>query len=295
MKSLLAATFTIALVLQAAAVVEAQNCATGVNCGCDDGCQGCQGSCGGQGCVGSATPCPCSADGICYPKRATWGYYQTRWGAWPGDYEDPLPTPRDQPTGAQDDGVKLDQDIPKEEEDLNAPPPSDADEEEEEGDGGAGEGEGAEGISLPPLPPLQPLTPPAGPDAPGIDPPPELPNFAPPTGAMRAPTRGLTARPPMTRPMATTSNTQRPRMKPLAVARRQAMASGPAASRAVQPAGVKSWPTGPQPPKTVRPALHQDDAPPVLPAGFTQLLQQGQVSSASHLTPTAPHRLPAAR
>jgi hypothetical protein len=32
-----------------------------------------------------ATPCPCAADGMCYPKRDTWGYYKTNWRVAPGD------------------------------------------------------------------------------------------------------------------------------------------------------------------------------------------------------------------
>ncbi len=41
-----------------------------------------------------ATPCPCAADGMCYPRRETWGNYKTHWRTWPGDTNVGLtPTP----------------------------------------------------------------------------------------------------------------------------------------------------------------------------------------------------------
>ncbi len=40
-----------------------------------------------------ATPCPCAADGTCYPKRETWGFYKTHWRAAPGDTIGLSPTP----------------------------------------------------------------------------------------------------------------------------------------------------------------------------------------------------------
>ena len=39
------------------------------------------------------TPPPCAADGACYPKRTTWGYYKTNWRPWPGDKAGIQPTP----------------------------------------------------------------------------------------------------------------------------------------------------------------------------------------------------------
>lgn len=44
-----------------------------------------------------APPCPCAADGNCYPKRETWGNYTTNWRPWPGDSIGLTPTPA-QPT-----------------------------------------------------------------------------------------------------------------------------------------------------------------------------------------------------
>ena len=44
-----------------------------------------------------ATPCPCAADGMCYPKRDTWGFYKTNWRAAPGDTIG-TPTPADAAT-----------------------------------------------------------------------------------------------------------------------------------------------------------------------------------------------------
>lgn len=42
-----------------------------------------------------ATPCPCAADGMCYPRRETWGNYKTQWRTWPGDTVGLSPTPAD--------------------------------------------------------------------------------------------------------------------------------------------------------------------------------------------------------
>lgn len=42
------------------------------------------------------TPCPCAADGVCRPKRTTWGHYNTRWRTWPGEQAGRTPTPADQ-------------------------------------------------------------------------------------------------------------------------------------------------------------------------------------------------------
>jgi hypothetical protein len=41
------------------------------------------------------TPCPCAADGMCYPKRDTWGNYTTHWRPYPGDMLGLTPTPAD--------------------------------------------------------------------------------------------------------------------------------------------------------------------------------------------------------
>jgi hypothetical protein len=38
------------------------------------------------------TPAPCAADGMCYPKRETWGNYTTHWRPYPGDALGPAPT-----------------------------------------------------------------------------------------------------------------------------------------------------------------------------------------------------------
>jgi hypothetical protein len=40
-----------------------------------------------------ATPCPCAADGMCYPNRGTWGNYTTNWRVWPGESIGLTPTP----------------------------------------------------------------------------------------------------------------------------------------------------------------------------------------------------------
>jgi hypothetical protein len=54
------------------------------------------------------TPCPCSADGVCRPNRATWGYSRTRWRAWPGEEQlGQQPTPVDGTTAGEGDDQPL--------------------------------------------------------------------------------------------------------------------------------------------------------------------------------------------
>lgn len=48
-----------------------------------------------QGQCQPATPCACAADGMCYPKRETWGSYTTQWRPFPGDALGLTPTPAD--------------------------------------------------------------------------------------------------------------------------------------------------------------------------------------------------------
>lgn len=50
------------------------------------------------------SPCPCAADGMCYPKRDTWGSYKTQWHAWPGESVGMTPTRAD---GTLPDGGQL--------------------------------------------------------------------------------------------------------------------------------------------------------------------------------------------
>lgn len=42
-------------------------------------------------------PSPCSPDGHCIPKHDTWGWYPTRWRAFPGDAVAPTPTAAETP------------------------------------------------------------------------------------------------------------------------------------------------------------------------------------------------------
>jgi len=46
----------------------------------------------GQAACRPATPSPCAADGVCRPKRDTWGWYQTKWRSWPGEKVGMTPT-----------------------------------------------------------------------------------------------------------------------------------------------------------------------------------------------------------
>ncbi len=74
---------------------------------------------------GPTTPCACAADGICRPKRETWGHYHTRWRTWPGEVIERPPSQTGEPDAADDQVVDpLDgYETPKpEQEDLRAPP-----------------------------------------------------------------------------------------------------------------------------------------------------------------------------
>lgn len=70
------------------------------------------------------TPCPCAADGVCRPKRQTWGHYTTRWRTWPGEQRGRGPTPADEAPGAEEQLDPLpDYETPlPEQEDLRVPP-----------------------------------------------------------------------------------------------------------------------------------------------------------------------------
>jgi hypothetical protein len=69
-----------------------------------------------------ATPCPCAADGTCYPKRDTWGFYRTNWRPAPGDNVGRTPTPAGQmdPQEIQRELPHLVRPLP-EQEDLRGP------------------------------------------------------------------------------------------------------------------------------------------------------------------------------
>lgn len=85
---------------------------------------------GADGKVGSCihgcsptTPCPCAADGVCRPKRDSWGHYKTRWRAWPGEtsgQEPTLATP-DETEESTLDELPPYQTPPPEQEDLRVP------------------------------------------------------------------------------------------------------------------------------------------------------------------------------
>ncbi len=149
--------------------VQQTSCQTGV-CGPAAHCGECQRL--GFACVDHATVPPCTAEGACYPKRNTFGYYKTRWRTWPGaKYGGPSPTAAE-PT---EDVPVIDPHV-AEEEDKQAPQPiEEVASPSAEGEGGAGgqfdsEPPGVE-INLPPLPegPLpttpQPARPQGGPPA----------------------------------------------------------------------------------------------------------------------------------
>ncbi len=171
------ARIVVALVLAGILSTSTASAATGAG-GCASDCQqcgpggGCPGTC--YGCRDNCQEGACTADGVCYPKRSTWGFYRQRWGRWPGDFEDPLPEGRARASeGSQiPEGLP---DIDKTEEELRAPPSSEESAEDETDE----EEPGAEGeSSLPPLPPLS-----APPRAGDFNPPPALPGGFPPPSA----------------------------------------------------------------------------------------------------------------
>lgn len=131
----------------------------------------------GFACVDHATPAPCTAEGGCYPARATFGWNRTNWRRWPGTEEGgPAPLPAD----ASDALVPPFEEPAPEDEDQQAPPSL-----ESELEAAADEGEPAPSgtaaprpaveVELPPLP--EPALPrPGRPAAPaGQDAPPALP------------------------------------------------------------------------------------------------------------------------
>jgi hypothetical protein len=71
------------------------------------------------------SPPPYCADGKCYPKRDTWGYYQGRWRSWPGVDTRPGPTEKG-PTPAELLGpdLKSYETPTPQNEDKRAPPPT---------------------------------------------------------------------------------------------------------------------------------------------------------------------------
>ncbi|QDT67404.1 hypothetical protein MalM25_03020 [Planctomycetes bacterium MalM25] len=159
--------------------VQQTSCQTG-SCGPVAQCNECQRL--GFACVDHATPRPCTAEGGCYPNRATFGYTPNRWRRWPGaNYGGPSPTAAGPAEGVPDYETPA-----PEEEDKQAPPSIEDVESpsaEAEGEGGQFEAEppGVE-INLPPLPEGPLPTNPGAPRPQGG--PPALPfGFAPPSTA----------------------------------------------------------------------------------------------------------------
>lgn len=82
------------------------------------------------------TPCPCAADGICRPKRATWGHYKTRWRTWPGEVRGEEPELADTPTAGDEELPPFETPLP-EQEDLRGP----AKDKKDSDDGDAADGD----------------------------------------------------------------------------------------------------------------------------------------------------------
>lgn len=120
---------------------------------------------GVPGILDRPTPPACCADGICYPKPATWGTYQTRWRRWPGEVL--APTPADAAARPNGELPALEPPGP-EDEDRRAPPPTLAPEAEEQEANGEIRRPPATPPSTPSLtPPMEtpgtsPLAPPGG-------------------------------------------------------------------------------------------------------------------------------------
>lgn len=179
----------IGVVLLAIATADAQQCGDRCPVDCRRG-----DACGHVMGLDPSLPHPCTADGICYPKRNTHGYYAQRWRRWPGVADDPLPNQE-----AQGESILKPFETPDPTiEDRQAPPPSEDPDEEE----AAGEfGEGGDEMSLPPLPPARPFGAPApGGAAPAGDQPPLLPFERPAPGGFSPPPSGPPAATPPTTP-----------------------------------------------------------------------------------------------
>jgi hypothetical protein len=135
-------------------------------------------------CTDCPLPPPCAAEGGCYPKRDTWGYYPNQWNRWPTDYGD------DVSAAPGEKSVLPSVIVPTPAlEDKAAPAPSEPKPE----DAGMAPGGGARELDLPSLPPLpgapgvpgQPVAPPQpGANQPEDAPPglPPLPGFGLPPG-----------------------------------------------------------------------------------------------------------------
>ncbi len=82
----------------------------------------------GQAACRPTTPCPCSADGVCRPKRDSWGHYETKWRPWPGDKVSGGPTPADDAEARDklEEELKAFQRPDAEHEDLRGAPEKDA-------------------------------------------------------------------------------------------------------------------------------------------------------------------------
>ncbi|MGL4512558.1 MAG: hypothetical protein ACRCT8_05660 [Lacipirellulaceae bacterium] len=149
---------------QPGVVQAAHTCATG-ECRPGAPCTGCS-TLGRQAGVDPTGLAPCTPDGACRPARQTWGYHQTRWRRWPGDY-DSTQKPTEVDTS---DSLLKPFDAPEaKEEDVQAPPPVDAGPAEEEQQAPATE-KGGRDLNLPALPEPKPterrLLPSRTPDAP---------------------------------------------------------------------------------------------------------------------------------
>ncbi|MEN0110524.1 MAG: hypothetical protein AAF805_07345, partial [Planctomycetota bacterium] len=212
-------------------------------CTPDAACDGCN-RIGFAG-VDGTTPAPCTAEGGCYPHRATFGYTPTRWRRWPGAvYNQQTP----EPAVDGEDALLPAFDPPAPEDEDQQAPASISEEEEAAAEDEPSDGPAVE-ITLPPFEP-GPIDTPRPPAAPGLrDGPPELPfgfRDGEPSGADR-PFRPATAR--WSRP----------------------------ASPASTPASTEPAIRGRQPVKAMPPvrAASRDDAPPPLPGGFTEASRPG--------------------
>ena len=135
------------------------------------------------------SPCPCCADGACYPKRETWGWYKNRWRKWPTDTRPDIPG-TDEPgkEGQLPPGLRGFERPPAGLEDRRAPESFKERQERIRANQlplPAQPGPGAPGPGLPPgpQPGLQPFAPAPAPDAPqggfNFDQPPRPPANAP--------------------------------------------------------------------------------------------------------------------
>ena len=206
---------------------------------------------------------PCSPDGACWPKHDTWGWYPTRWRAFPGDVAGMAPTEAEQRREEEPEDA------------LGGPLPPEAAQEgqigpakpERAGTGGGAPGAAPEGLQEP-----------AGEGAaPGVE---GAPGDAPQPDLPLGPEDPLGAAPPTPPWLA----------EPAGPIRLEQPDSVQTADQSQDPEVQEASATTPIP---AAPNFQQDDAPPALPPGLRQAMGGGPRAMApmAQASPAAPTSL----